>query len=493
MRQLPFQGNGRSIDEDGVTIALFENSHSILTELSEPGAPVLPPRPRASDSPAPEDQPRRLLLELGYVHVDPASGVLRPDGSAPEVVANRLALLSLASRLERVFTVPGRLAPGAFFVGGEIAPARFGLTPPDDTVMSAGGRGVTLCAAFEGCVGEAAEYLSFVSWGDESIHHARADDLHRKRDLGCSEDVLLWMLNGIGLAAGDANQTIGWLKFRSLEGSKELAVPADLCIRRRREGQGRSLRKAESSGCAAGPTVAHACYHALMELVERDAVALWWYGRQPARPLLLENEREDILQGFVQALRDGVERPYRFLDVTSDLGIPVVVALSYDHGGNGAITGFAADLDPLMAAQDAALEMCQMELALDLVRLKIEQEGHQALNSGDKRHLDRSQRMHVHAFPQFQPHAGAGRAHGGNSEPELEENPLEGCCARLRRAGLAAFWIDVSRSALGIPAVRVVVPGLQSVKPDWVTHRLRCSMSINHQSCLRSDDLPPLV
>ena len=477
-----------------LTAALFEECHRLLAALSGTGeAQSSTPCPHPPDGAPAQADACDLLQHLGYAHRDPATGALRPDGVDPDTAANRLALLAFATRLERVFTLPSRLAPGACFVGGEVAPARFGLAPPDDLVMSAGGRGATLRAAFEGCMGEAAEYLSFVAWGDEAITHASANELYGGDTTAGGAADLPWMLTGLGLNTDDRDRPIGWLTARRFDDHTPVHVPAGLCLRRAAPPDEHATGKAESSGCATGPTLDLACLHALFELVERDAVALWWYGGAPARPLRLAPAREDALHRFVAELRGAVQRRYWCLDVTSDLGIPVVVALSCRDDGGAVITGFGADLDPLAAAQSAVLEMCQMELALDLVHLKIEQRGREALNASDRRHLDRAERMHVDAVRQFRCDAPRRQPDDELQDAPGHGEPLERCIAMLRGAGYNAYWIDLTRPTLNIPAARVLIPGLQSIKPGWVTKRLRHTAAKNHQKDNSWRDLPPLV
>src|SRR5262249_37421026 len=65
-----------------------------------------------------------------------------------------------------------------------------------------------------------------------------------------------------------------------------------------------------------------------LELVERDAYAIWWYNRL-RRP---EIDLDKVGDSYVRDLRDqfaAMGRHLWVLDVTSDLGIPVVIAVSH--------------------------------------------------------------------------------------------------------------------------------------------------------------------
>jgi thiazole/oxazole-forming peptide maturase SagD family component len=54
---------------------------------------------------------------------------------------------------------------------------------------------------------------------------------------------------------------------------------------------------ADSNGCASGATMSEAILQGMLELVERDAVALWWYNRIQRRGISLEG----INDAFVRA------------------------------------------------------------------------------------------------------------------------------------------------------------------------------------------------
>ena len=87
-------------------------------------------------------------------------------------LANQANLLAAAARLRRLFVLPVPDAPGAVFVGAEVAPAAFDLPAPDGPAIGVSGIGLSLRDAFERCVGEAAEYLSMIRRGDEVVTRA---------------------------------------------------------------------------------------------------------------------------------------------------------------------------------------------------------------------------------------------------------------------------------------------------------------------------------
>ena len=83
---------------------------------------------------------------------------------------------------------------------------------------------------------------------------------------------------------------------------------------------------ADSNGCAAGNTLEEAIIQGFLELVERDAYAIWWYNRLQRAEVDLDKLGDNYirdLRAHFAAMGHGLW----VLDVTSDLGIPVVIAV----------------------------------------------------------------------------------------------------------------------------------------------------------------------
>ena len=85
---------------------------------------------------------------------------------------------------------------------------------------------------------------------------------------------------------------------------------------------------ADSNGCAAGNTLEEAIVQGFLELVERDAYAIWWYNRLQ-RPEVDLSHFDDSYIRDLQIQLAGTGRRLWLLDVTSDLGIPSFVAISH--------------------------------------------------------------------------------------------------------------------------------------------------------------------
>jgi len=432
---------------------LFEAAHRILRKTAVSGAGNVPVERELSRSPDGEEKASVLLARLGY-HT-PAEPVER---------ANRLALLALASKFERVLELPLPHGPGAAFFGAMVSPAALGIDGHDPEPVGVAGRGIDFRQAFESCVGEAAEFLSFIE---------RTDDprLTEPKTRGTGADVpdledLLWALNGAGLAPDADLDGIGWISASSLLDGRRIHFPVDIVLRRppaRRKGS----RKAESTGLSAGRTLEDAIYSGLMEVVERDAVSLWWYGGLPAR-VIGETTRKGVgFDAFAETVRGGSDRRVRLLEITTDIQIPAVVSFSREPDGSAVIAGFAADCDIATAMQRAFLEMCQMELAQRISLEKLARHGERGLKDKDRDWIRRYRELSVDEFPtRFAPalEAVPRSAFSGDKSSFAIE--------RLAQSGFTPVYVDLTVADVGIPVVKAMVPQLQSSSPDWLTKRL---------------------
>lgn len=152
------------------------------------------------------------------------------------------------------------------------------------------------------------------------------------------------------------NASVLWAPAIRLRDSSPAFVPAAQTYLGFFSAAGESTYTASSNGCAAGRTVRDAVERALLELIERDALAIWWYN-QIQRPELDLNQNAEI--EAIRAALDEERRTLTLLDISHDLGIPVVVAYTADKGGKGIYFGSAADVSYDQAAVRAASEMLQ--------------------------------------------------------------------------------------------------------------------------------------
>ena len=105
-----------------------------------------------------------------------------------------------------------------------------------------------------------------------------------------------------------------------------------------------------------------------------------------------QHEAGIVAEDLLRQLRHGasVQRRTWLLDITTDIGVPCVAAVSCRADGSGFAFGLAARPTLEAAVRSAILEMCQLELADAVVAAKRSERGDDALNAQDRIHLQRA-------------------------------------------------------------------------------------------------------
>ena len=157
------------------------------------------------------------------------------------------------------------------------------------------------------------------------------------------------------------DELIHWLPTWSLTKEEQVYVPLSQCFSNIPYSDDEYGRW-HSNGCAAGNTLEEAILQALFELIERDATAIWWYNKLICPIFDLNRIDQDNLSKLNECLspNNTSGHDYWVLDLTTDLGIPVMGAIGKDKVTGGLVMGFGCHLIPEMAAQRALTELCQL-------------------------------------------------------------------------------------------------------------------------------------
>ncbi|MER5768685.1 TOMM precursor leader peptide-binding protein [Streptomyces sp. NPDC001985] len=227
---------------------------------------------------------------------------------------------------------------------------------------------------------------------------------------------------------------------------------------------GRRSLRADSNGNAAGSSLEDAILQGFFELVERDAVALWWYNRTRQPAARLDGAGGGFGDGWTEELigvyRD-LHREVWALDLTSDLGVPVFAALSRrtDKPSEDIMFGFGAHFDPVVAMRRALTEMNQLLPAV--VDARADGTGY---GSGAPEPLGwwwgATVRNQPYLLPDPTLRAAGPADFGYRYRADLRED-TEAAVALLRERGMELLVLDQTRPDLDIPVVKVVVPGLR--------------------------------
>jgi ribosomal protein S12 methylthiotransferase accessory factor len=404
-----------------------------------------------------EHDARHILQMLEYG----GESIKRTD---PET-ANRVHLLVAASRFTRVFELASPDAPGLFSFGAQFDPALADPLHDGSPMVGVSGVGLTLREAFQGCVGEGIEYLSQLQAGADLLLKTGVDD--RAAKLGPNAQILIAALSRM-----QPQRAFTWYRAtRSTDGG-EAWLPADICLRRPPAQRDFAPPFPLSIGSAAGPSRDAAALHGLLELIERDAASLWWRGGQLARSIPPQHEAGIVAEGLLRQLRHGASVPRRtwLLDITTDIGVPCVAAVSCRADGSGFAFGLAARPALEAAVRSAILEMCQLELADAVVATKRSERGDDALNAQDRNHLQRAA-INADQCRLLQP-AAEYAAHLPLHATEASVM-FDLIVQRLQKLGIETFCVDLTRERFVVPVIRVIAPGLQLEPSEIVTARLQ--------------------
>ena len=349
-------------------------------------------------------------------------------------------------------------------VGGRIAlPVRQHAHDRPLPWIPSGGKGVTLAQAKVGALGEAVEHYSAHRQGDEfvvrgSYRALRAEAVHpdsvqlyHDRQFGGRDQWNSvhgdkhWICEPF-----DEQEIREWTPVWSLTHRRCRLLPtAYLYFHQGGEGSSSQLC-ADSNGRAAGASLEDAILQGFFELVERDAAAIWWYNRTRQPGLSLDDFTDPWLDR-VRLRNADLGRELWALDLTTDLGVPVVAALSAGEGpGSGPILGFGAHFDPRVALRRAATELCQQLAAGP----------HSSRESGPHDYLRPSQAPAT--LPRTYPYQRCA---------DLRED-VDRAVALLRSADLELLAIDETRPDVGMPVAKVLVPGLRPIRARFAPGRL---------------------
>jgi ribosomal protein S12 methylthiotransferase accessory factor len=246
----------------------------------------------------------------------------------------------------------------------------------------------------------------------------------------------------------DVEREWDWVRVSALAGGDPAWVLATLAYLRHPDGLDGGPRGC-SNGVAAGNTREEAILQGLLELVERDAVALWWYPRAE-RPAFDVASSHDPRVTAALAPLHRLGRDVWVLDVTSDLGIPAAAAFSALADGTRLLHGFGAHLDPVVAVVRALTEVAQMEAA-SLAAMD-------ALKEGTSLEQQWVREVTTTTDPWLAPH---GISPLAGAPVHRIDDAIATVVDRLDSAGLTAYWIDLTRRDLRLPVVRTFVPGLR--------------------------------
>ncbi|GAA2598489.1 TOMM precursor leader peptide-binding protein [Streptomyces axinellae] len=342
-----------------------------------------------------------------------------------------------------------------------------------------GGKGVSELDAKVGALCEALERYSATYHGDEPREAARLSELgaravHPNRCQLYHErqfaDRLRWNAAHPPFQYVcdplDEDAVLDWTPVWSVTHGTHRLLPTGMLYYSAPQPADACYVRADSNGNAAGASLEDAVLQGFFELVERDAVALWWYNRSRVPGLDLDS----FADPWLTATREQHARLGRemwALDLTSDLGVPAVAALSRVTEGprEDIAFGFGCHFDPGVAVRRAVTELNQLLPGMLDARTTAE----------DPELLDWCTRKTVANQPYLLPDPAAPARVCGDFPYTPREDLLDDVLAAealVRGHGMELLVLDQTRPDLGIPVVKVLVPGLRHFWARFADGRL---------------------
>jgi ribosomal protein S12 methylthiotransferase accessory factor len=343
-----------------------------------------------------------------------------------------------------------------------------------------GGKGKTVLAARAGALCESIERFSGVFQGDEKRIAARMAELPnaihpndcllyseaqyaRREQHNLSASRMTWIPERF-----DPQQVIEWTPLWSLTHQAFYYLPTTWCFYGYARLHDCRFAKADSNGCAAGSNLDEAVLQGFLELVERDAAAIWWYNRRRKQGVDLASFDDPYLLSVEQYYQRNGMRLW-VLDISSDLGIPVFAALCARPGAAAEQITFAFG-----AHFDAKIALVRAVSELNQIMPNVTLDAATTLKSLGVEAADWWRTVRLAEQPYLSPGPGAPRTladYADMSQLGLNQ-ALQSCIAIAKDKGLNLLVLDQSRPDTGLAVVKVVVPSLRHFWPRLAAGRL---------------------
>lgn len=266
----------------------------------------------------------------------------------------------------------------------------------------------------------------------------------------------------------DPDAMIPWAAGWDIMNDEQILVPAN-AVFHPLPAEYKRLFRTNTSGLASGNVIEEAIFHGLAEVIERDAWALVEATRKTG-PLICDIEDEQakgLLDRFAAAEVDVYLR-----DITSDIGVATCAAAADDvrlRDPTLLTTGMGTHTSSVVAVLRALTEVAQSRLT------QIHGAREDTTTADFRRQIgyDRTKRLNRHWFEGSEKKTFSDIESFDSDDFLLD---IRYMLKKLEEAGLdRVIVVDLTREEIGLPVVRVIVPGLEisGVDPERVGKRCK--------------------
>jgi bacteriocin biosynthesis cyclodehydratase domain-containing protein len=259
--------------------------------------------------------------------------------------------------------------------------------------------------------------------------------------------------NKMSVTVLPTNKKMHWTMATSLITNEYIYLPLTFCYTNTPL-EDESHIRFNSNGCAAGNTLEEAILQGFLELIERDAVAIWWYNKLSRPGIHLEEISKKNLLKVEKTI--GKDWEYWVLDLTHDFNIPVVAAIGNNKTTHEFRFGFGAHLDIAIACNRALTELCQL-IAIGNGR----SETFQFQEMTESYFLLPDHQIKLKSFSEYKK----------IRHPDLKDDIIY-CLEIAKKLGFDVLVKDTTRAYSPLVTVKVVIPGLNFIWPELGNQRL---------------------
>ena len=287
---------------------------------------------------------------------------------------------------------------------------------------------------------------------------------------------------GFRFARFDENREASWMWGYSFAASRPVLVPLNFAYHGPAAEADPRWAYETSNGAAVGSCLAEAIFYGLLEITERDAFLMTWYGQLPAPRLDLATAADRRVQLVAARARQDFGYELMAFATTTEVGIPAFWAMAVNRadapGRPHALCAAGAHVDP-----EQALRSALMELLPSVAAAVPYDEAAAGMLADPDLVTDMEQHGQLYSHPgawerlEFLPVSGTGKpladlARPWPSHADLADDLAE-LVGRYLASGLDVVAVDTTCPELsegGFAAAKVVVPG---AVPMTFGHRYR--------------------
>jgi len=250
---------------------------------------------------------------------------------------------------------------------------------------------------------------------------------------------------------------IDWTPVYNITEQNFALLPSEYCYAQYPIKQRAPFSYPDSNGCAAGNTLEEAILQGLLELVERDAAAIWWYNMIQYRAVDLKSAENEYIDSMIE-LYNKNNRSLYVLDITTDMNIPVFVAISHNtepDKNDSIIYAFGAHVDASIAIERAVIELNQLFPVVT---------GNNSTNINDKNFINWLNSATVDNQKHMVP-ANSNLMNIKQDYPQLCKptiyNSINYCVDMAKKNSMNTYILNLTQPDIKLPVVKVIVPGLR--------------------------------